>query len=97
MFLAGQGPNNPSGEMADTFEARAEQTFRNLQAVARSAGCELSDAVRIGVYLKDMANFAAMNEVYRRFFSEPFPARTTIQSNLPGFDIEIDAIIAAPE
>ena len=96
VFLAGQGPNTAAGEMPETFEARVEQTLSNLQAVARSAGCELSDAVRVGVYLKDMTTFAVMNEVYRRYFSEPYPARTTIQSNLPGFDIEVDAIIPAP-
>lgn len=94
LFLAGQGPNTPQGERPDTFEGCVEQCFRNLEAVARAGGGDLSDAVRVGVFLRDMNDFAVMNEVYKRHFSEPFPARTTIQSQLPGFPVEIDAIVA---
>jgi 2-iminobutanoate/2-iminopropanoate deaminase len=96
VFLAGQGPFTPSGEQPKTFEGQAEQTFRNLQAVARAAGADLQRAVRVGIYLRDMSDFQAMNAVYTRFFSEPYPARTTIQSNLP-FPIEVDAIVPAGE
>ena len=80
--------------METSFEDQARQTFRNLEAVATAAGASLADAVRVGVYLRDMANFAVMNKVYAEFLREPMPVRTTIQSNLPGFDIEVDAIIA---
>jgi 2-iminobutanoate/2-iminopropanoate deaminase len=95
LFLAGQGPFRPDGtKVESSFEDQARQTFRNLEAVAAAAGGSLANAVRVGVYLRDMANFAAMNKVYAEFLREPMPARTTIQSNLPGFDIEVDAIIA---
>jgi 2-iminobutanoate/2-iminopropanoate deaminase len=95
LFLAGQGPFRPDGSKVETsFEDQARQTFRNLEAVAAAAGGSLANAVRVGVYLRDMANFAVMNKVYAEFLHEPMPARTTIQSNLPGFDIEVDAIIA---
>ena len=80
--------------METSFEDQARQTFRNLEAVATAAGASLADAVRVGVYLRDMAHFAVMNRVYAEFLREPMPVRTTIQSNLPGFDIEVDAIIA---
>ena len=50
----------------------------------------------MGVFLADMSDFPAFNEVYRRYFTEPFPARTTVQSDLPGFAIEIDAVIPLP-
>jgi 2-iminobutanoate/2-iminopropanoate deaminase len=94
VFLAGQAPTAPDGSRVDSsFEAQARQTFANLRAVAEDAGASLADAVRVGVYLRDMADFPTMNEVYREFFPEPFPARTTIQSDLPGFDIEVDAIL----
>jgi 2-iminobutanoate/2-iminopropanoate deaminase len=96
IFLAGQGPFTPSGEQPASFEAQVEQTFRNLDAVARAAGSDLRKAVRVGVYLRDMGDFKAMNEVYRRFFSEPYPARTTIQSDIP-FSIEVDAVVVAGE
>ena len=95
VFLSGQGPFRPDGSKIETpFEEAARQTFRNLEAVATAAGAKLSNAVRVGVYLRDMSNFAAMNKVYTEFFSEPYPTRTTIQSNLPGFEIEIDCVIA---
>jgi len=95
LFLSGQGPFRPDGSKVETsFEDQARQTFRNLEAVATAAGASLADAVRVGVYLRDMANFAVMNKVYAEFLREPMPVRTTIQSNLPGFDIEVDAIIA---
>lgn len=95
VFLAGQGPNRPDGTWPDGFPAQAEQALQNLQAVARAAGGELSNAVRVGAYLRDMANFAAWNEAYVRYFSEPYPARTTIQSDLP-FEVEIDAVLELP-
>lgn len=95
VFLAGQGPFAPSGEKVEgSFGDEARQTFENLAAVAAAAGGSLADAVRVGVYLRDMGNFAAMNEIYREFFPEPLPARTTIQSDLRGFEIEVDAVLS---
>jgi 2-iminobutanoate/2-iminopropanoate deaminase len=95
VFLAGQGPFRPSGEqVVGPFREQASQTFANLAAVAEAAGGSLADAVRVGVYLRNMADFAEMNELYPEFFPEPLPARTTIQSDLPGFDIEVDAVLA---
>ncbi len=96
LFLAGQGPFRSDGSKVESsFEDAARQTFRNLEAVASAAGASLADAVRVGVYLRDMSNFAALNKVYTEFFREPYPVRTTIQSDLPGFDIEVDCVIAA--
>jgi len=95
VFLAGQGPFRKDGSRVEgSFEEQARQTFENLEAVAAAAGASLADAVRVGVYLRDMSNFPAMNSIYREFFREPYPARTTVQSDLPGFDIEVDAIIS---
>ena len=95
VFLAGQGPFKPSGEKVDgTFEDQARQTFSNLAAVAEAAGGSLADAVRVGVFLRDMDNFGSMNDIYREFFPDPWPARTTVQSDLPGFEIEVDAVLS---
>jgi 2-iminobutanoate/2-iminopropanoate deaminase len=95
LFLAGQGPFRADGSKVEgSFEDQARQTFRNLEAVAKAAGASLADAVRVGVYLRDMANFPALNKIYTEFLRDPFPARTTIQSNLPGFEIEVDAVLA---
>jgi reactive intermediate/imine deaminase len=94
VYLAGQGPFDPdTGAQPEGFEEQARQTFRNLEAAARSAGASLADAVRIGVYLRDMKDFPVLNAVYEEFVPPPFPARTTIQSDLPGFAIEVDAVL----
>jgi reactive intermediate/imine deaminase len=95
VFLAGQGPYKPSGEKVEgSFEDEARQTFANLAAVAEAAGGSLADAVRVGVFLRDMENFASMNDIYREYFTDPLPARTTVQSDLPGFEIEVDAVLS---
>jgi reactive intermediate/imine deaminase len=94
VYLAGQGPFDPdTGEQPETFEEQVRLTFQNLERTARSAGASLADAVRIGVYLRDMADFPAMNEVYAEMVPEPHPVRTTIQSDLPGLAVEIDAVL----
>ncbi|MDF2989535.1 MAG: Endoribonuclease [Microbacterium sp.] len=93
-FLAGQGPFAPDGSLVgSTFAEQTRQTFRNLAAVAEAAGGSLADVVRIGAYLDDLANFEEFNQIAREFLTEPFPARTTIQADLLGFEIEIDAIL----
>ena len=94
LYLSGQGPYAPDGSLVtDSFEAEVRQVFANLAAVAAEAGGSLGDAVRIGVYLHDLADFDEMDAIYRQTLPEPRPARTTIQTALPGFGIEVDAII----
>lgn len=96
VFVSGQGPVDPAtGRIADGFAEQVRQTLRNLAAVAEAAGGSLSDAVRVGVYLRDMTNFPVMNTVYADVFAEPWPARTTIQSDMD-IDIEIDAVLEVP-
>jgi 2-iminobutanoate/2-iminopropanoate deaminase len=94
LFLAGQGPYDERGALVGTtVTEQVRQVLRNLDAVARAAGGSLQAAVRVGMYLSDLAHFDEMDAEYRRFFSEPLPARTTLQSNLVGFDVEGDAIV----
>lgn len=93
VFLAGQGPFDPDGGgIPEGFEAQVRRTLQNLALVAEAAGGSLANAIRVGVYLKDMSNFAALNAVYPEFFVEPYPARTTIQSSM-NIEIEIDAVL----
>jgi 2-iminobutanoate/2-iminopropanoate deaminase len=97
IYLAGQGPFDSEGQRVGvTFAEQARKTLDNLSLLAQACGASLADAVRVGVYLRDMANFAAMNEIYATYFPEPRPARTTIPSALVGFDIEIDAVLYSP-
>jgi 2-iminobutanoate/2-iminopropanoate deaminase len=95
LYLSGQGPYDSSGNrVGTTIAEQVRQVLENLDAVARAAGGSLQSAVRVGMYISDMAHFDEMDTEYRSFFSEPRPARTTIQSDLVGFDIEGDAVVA---
>ena len=98
VYLAGQVPIDPAtGGQPEGFEAQARQAMRNLEACARAAGASLADAVRVGVYLRDMDDRAVFNRVYAEMVPEPLPARTTIHSNLPQYAVEIDAVLWSPK
>jgi reactive intermediate/imine deaminase len=98
VFLSGQIPLVPATmEIVEgDFEARARQVFSNLQAVAEAAGGSLNDAVKITVFLTDLANFATVNAVMEDYFEQPFPARAAVGvASLPkGVDVEADAVLA---
>lgn len=98
VFLSGQIPLVPGTmEVAKgDFKARARQVFDNLKAVAEAAGGSLDHAVKLTLFLTDLDNFAAVNEVMAEYFAEPYPARAAVQvSALPrGVDVEADAILA---
>ena len=98
VFLSGQIPL-----LADTmelvtgdFHARARQVFRNLDAVARAAGGDLNNVVKLTIFLTDLDNFASVNAIMEEFFEKPFPARAAVGvASLPkGADVEADAILA---
>jgi reactive intermediate/imine deaminase len=94
LFLSGQGPYDAAGERIGASVAeQVRQVLRNLDAVARAAGGSLQDAVRVGMYISDMRHFDEMDAEYRTHFGDPMPARTTIQSDLVGFDVEGDAVV----
>ncbi|ROT33042.1 RidA family protein [Micromonospora sp. HM5-17] len=94
-YLAGACPVLPDGTwVTGDFAAQARAAFDNLAAVAEAAGGDLSKAVRVGVYLRDFADFPTMNEIYQEYFgTENLPARTTLPVALNGFDIEVDAVL----
>jgi reactive intermediate/imine deaminase len=95
-YLSGQiGLDPKSMEMVDGFDAQARQVFSNLRALAGAAGCSLDQAVKLTVFLADLANFARLNELMSDFFNEPYPARSAVGvSQLPrGALIEIEAIL----
>ena len=100
IFLAGQGCTNPQTGKLELGDVRSEtkRTFENIRAVLHAAGSSLDDVLKCNVYLRDINDFAAMNEVYQTFFSAPFPARTTIQAGaLPGgIAVEIECIAKKP-
>jgi 2-iminobutanoate/2-iminopropanoate deaminase len=94
LFLSGQGPFAPDGSLVEGgIEVQLRQVVANLAAVAQAGGGSLRNTVRVGVYLSDLAHFDEMDRVYRELFAEPRPARTTIQTDLIGFDVEVDAVV----
>ncbi|MBS1186128.1 MAG: reactive intermediate/imine deaminase [Burkholderiaceae bacterium] len=80
VYLSGQlGISPDNGELQQGFPAQAHQMFCNLRAVCIAAGGDLSHVVRLGVYLTDMANFTALNQIMGEYFDAPYPARSAIQ------------------
>jgi 2-iminobutanoate/2-iminopropanoate deaminase len=96
VFVSAQIPLDAASQQTITgpIDVQTDRVLKNLQGVLASAGLSLENVVRTTVYLTDLANFPMMNEVYARFFSKDFPARTTVQvAGLPrGVGLSIDAI-----
>jgi 2-iminobutanoate/2-iminopropanoate deaminase len=94
VFVAGQGPLNPATNEMELGDIRSEtrRTLENMRAILEASGSSLRDVVRMGVFLADLNDFAAMNEVYKKFFPVDPPARTTVGVQLPKIKIEIDCI-----
>ena len=99
LFLSGQIGLDPGGQLVPGgVAAEAEQVLRNLAAVLAAAGAAPAQVVRTTIYLVDLADFQAVNEIYARHFSAPFPARATVGvAALPrGARVEIDAVAVLP-
>ncbi len=97
LFVAGQTPKDPkTGQMPKDFRGQVERCLENVKAIIESSGATMADVVKVNAYLLDLGNFPVFNEVYARYFSEPFPARTTVGAQIPGgaVQVEIDAIVA---
>ena len=94
VFVAGQASINPQTNELELGDIRSEtrRTLSNIQAILQAAGCTLRDVVRVGVFLADLSDFDAMNEVFRKFFPDDPPARSTVGCSLPKIKIEIDCI-----
>ena len=96
IYLSGQlGLNPTTMELVEGFEAQAHQMFQNLRAVAQTAGGDLKDIVKLGVFVVDLANFAKLNEIMSQYFEAPYPARAAVQAAaLPkGGLVEADAVM----
>ncbi len=100
VFLSGQTPLDPAtGMMVEgDISAQARRAFDNIKAVCEAAGGSMDDIVRVGLYLTDLGQFAAVNAVMAEYFQTPYPARSTIEvPALPrGADFEVDAVLVLP-
>lgn len=95
IFVSGQLPLNPeTGELAQGIEAQAHQSLKNVTAILKEAGSDLSKVLKVTIFMQDLANFKVVNEIYGNYFSENYPARSTVQvARLPmDADIEIEVI-----
>ena len=99
LYFSGQVGQDPAtGKVVDGgIVAETERVFRNLSAVLKAAGKSFDDVARVGVFLTSMSDYGAMNGIYAKHFSQPFPARTTIAAAaLPlGACVEIDLVVKA--
>ncbi|MGN2245458.1 RidA family protein [Frateuria sp. GZRR35] len=97
VYFSGQIPLDPAtGNLVEgDISTQTRRVFENLTAVAKAAGGSLSQFVRVGIYVTDLANFTAVNAVMADYFQQPYPARSTIEvSGLPkGAQVEVDAIM----
>lgn len=96
LYMSGQiGLDPATMQMDDGIDAQIVRVFDNLKAVAEAAGTTLAAAVKLNIYLTDLANFAKVNEVMARYFSQPYPARAAVGvKELPrGALVEADAVL----
>ena len=96
VYLSGQiGLDPASMQMAEGIDAQIVRVFDNLKAVAAASGGSLADAVKVNIYVTDLANFARVNDAMAQHFSQPYPARATVQvAALPrGALVEVDAVL----
>ena len=97
VYLSGQIPLDPKtmALVGGGIEAEIHQVFRNLAAVAQAAGGSLQHAVKVTIYMTDLAQFAKVNEIMAQYFSKPYPARATVGvAALPkGAAVEADAVL----
>ncbi len=84
LYVAGQGPIDPkTGRVViGTIEEQATLTFENIKAILNAAGFSMNDVVKVTAYLTDLADFAKYNEIYKKYFTEPYPARATVGAQL---------------
>jgi 2-iminobutanoate/2-iminopropanoate deaminase len=94
VFVSGQAAVNPENNELELGDVKSEtrRTLGNIQAILEASGSSLNEIVRIGVFLADIRDFDALNEVFKEFFPANPPARTTVGAQLPKIKIEIDCI-----
>jgi 2-iminobutanoate/2-iminopropanoate deaminase len=98
VYTAGQVAFDGTGAVVgEGIEAQTRQALTNVRSCLAAAGCALEDVVKVNAYLADLADFDGYNAVYREFFTEPYPARTSVQAGLPpGLLVEIEAVAQRP-
>lgn len=100
VFVSGQTPEKPGTDelVEGDIRVQTRQVMENIKNILAAAGCSMDHVVKVSAHLLDIGDFAGYNDVYRTYFNKPFPARTTVQSVIPGGSlVEIDVIAVHPE
>jgi 2-iminobutanoate/2-iminopropanoate deaminase len=94
VFTAGQIASDATGTLVEGgIEEQTRRVLENVRTCLEAAGCTLDDVAKVTAFLADLGDLAGYNEVYREFFDEPYPARSSVQAGLPpGVLVEIEAI-----
>jgi 2-iminobutanoate/2-iminopropanoate deaminase len=100
LFISGQTPEKPGTDelVEGDIKIQTRQVMENIKNIIAAADCSMNQVVKITTHLKDIRDFDGYNDVYRTYFSEPYPARTTVQSVIPGGSlVEIEAVVIVEE
>jgi 2-iminobutanoate/2-iminopropanoate deaminase len=99
VFTAGQVGFDLEGNVVPGgIEEQTRQTLENIGTCLRAAGCDFGDVVKVTAFISDLGNFDGYNAVYREYFDEPYPARTTVEAGLPaGILLEVEAVARKPQ
>lgn len=93
IYVAGQGPLDViSGRVPEGVSSQTRQVLTNIRTILEAGGFSMDEVVKTTVHLADLKDFEAFNAVYKEFFTEPYPVRTTVGSQLYGILVEIDVI-----
>lgn len=98
VYVSGQVGVDPVTRevVGDTIEAQTEQSVRNIETILKAAGLTLDHVIKVNAHLTSISDSPAYNKTYEKLFSKPYPTRTTVQSGLGNYLIEIDVIAYAP-
>ncbi len=98
LFVSGQGPVDPvTGELQlGAFAEQTKLTFQNVTAILEAAGTGWNNVIKVNIYLSTLDHFAEMNDIYKTFVEEPYPARTTVEAGLNQIAIEVDCVALVP-
>jgi 2-iminobutanoate/2-iminopropanoate deaminase len=97
VFTSGQTPFDAERRLVEGgFEVQARQALDNLGRCLATAGCGFDDVLKTTVFLESLSDFSTWNAIYRSYFAEPYPARSTVQVGLNGFLVEIEAVARRP-